>query len=145
MKKLVFFLFIMIFSILQSHNVFSQGKIGKVEEGDLFTITVKGYASKDLWLGCTINPDTYNEIDLQPQKVPKGNFAIKLDLSTGAVSSLMQGNTSIPYVVALWEEKISLRECEKRYGEGSEHCKWARKNKYQMEGRIDRYSGSYTP
>lgn len=145
MKKLFFYSFVFLSLMLNSNSVFSQGRITEVEDGDLFTITVKGYASKNLWLGCTVNPDTYNEVDLKPQEVPKGNFEIKFNLSAGAASSLMQGNSSVPYVVALWEDKISLRECEKKYGEGSEKCKWARKNKYQMEGRVDRKAGSYTP
>jgi len=145
MIKLFIYLFAVTLFVLSSNPAFSQGKISEVEEGDLFTITVKGHASKDLWLGCTVNPDTYKELDLKPEKVRKGNFSINFNLSAGAVGSLMDGKSSVPYVVALWEEKISLNECEKKYGKGSEKCKWARKNKYQMEGRVDRYSGSYTP
>jgi hypothetical protein len=103
--------------LLQSHDVFSQSRIIKVEDGDLYTIIVKGFASEKLWIGCTVNPDTYSEIDLKPEQVPQGEFTVKFNLSTGAGNSLMQGNTSVPYVVALWKERIriSLRECEKRY------------------------------
>jgi len=129
--------------LIQSHSVFSQSRIIKVEDSDLYTIIVRGFASEKLWIGCTVNPDTHSETDLKPQQVPQGEFTVKFNLSTGSVSSLMQGNTSVPYVVALWKERISLRECEKRYGKGSKQCKWARKNKYQLEDRIDRYTGRY--
>ncbi len=143
MKNFNYYLVVMVLFVFQSTSVFSQGKINKVIDGDLFTIVVKGYASEKLWIGCTINPDTYSEIDLKPKRVSKGNYEVSFNLSTGAANSLMRGNSSIPYVVALWEEKISLKECEKRYGKGSKQCKWARKNGYQFEGRIDRYSGRY--
>jgi hypothetical protein len=141
MKQFFYCLMSMSLIILQSQIAFSQGKISEVKDGGLLTIIVKGYASKDLWLGCTVNPDTYNAIDLKPQKIAQGSFSIKFYLKSLSASNVMEGG--IHYVVALWEEKISLKECEKRYGVGSKQCEWAKKNNYQMEGRIDRYSGEY--
>ena len=37
----------------------------------------------------------------------------------------------------------SLRKCEKKYGKSSDDCKWAKRNGFQMEGRLDRRKGTY--
>jgi len=141
MKNILVYLITLTLFILLSNLAFSQGRIIEVEDGDFYTIYVKGYASKNMWLGCTINPDSYNEVDLKPQKVTGGRFTISFNLSSGSISNVMKGKTT--YVVALWENKISLKQCKRKYGKGSERCKWARQNGFQMEGRVDRYSGSY--
>ena len=151
MKRRFYYSLTIICLLLGSSFIYSQGRITEVKKaGGLFpTIVVRGYASHTMWVGCTIHPDTYNEIDLDPQKVKKGNFEIVFDMSVGLTVGLVErakgGSSSIPYVVALWEKKINLRKCEKKYGKDAAECKWARKNGYQMEGRIDRHSGSYTP
>jgi hypothetical protein len=144
MKKLSSIIIIVIFSLLKSQFLYSQSTIARVTVDSGFKITIKGYASKDLWLGCTLNYDTYNETNLGALKVMKGNFSEQFNAYSALAKNLARGNSSIPYVVALWEEKINLRECEKRYGKGSERCKWARLNTYQLEGRVFRKTGELT-
>jgi hypothetical protein len=151
MKKYIYYSFAIVFLILNSNYIYSQSKITEIKKGDsLFpTIIVKGYASQKMWLGCTINPDTYSEVDLKPKKVKKGYFEIEFNMSAGLTAGLFErtkkGSSSIPYVVALWEDRINLRKCEKKYGKGADQCKWARKNGHQMEGRIDRRVGKLNP
>jgi hypothetical protein len=117
---------------------YSQGSISSITKTSGFKITVSGYASKELWLGCTINYDTYKELDLTPVKISKGSFSQEFDLYKGFANNIAGGDFTLPVAVALWQEKISLKECEQRYGKGSEKCKWARKNNYQLEGRVAR-------
>lgn len=141
MKNDSLFSLIVTFLFLMSQNGFSQGTINRVNKSNGYKISVKGSASKDLWLGCTVNPDTYNETNLTPIRISKGNFTVQFDLYKGMASNLRQANNTIPFVVALWEERINLRECEKKYGKGSDNCKWAKREGYQLEGRVFRKTG----
>ena len=119
------------------------GSFTKIDdEGNMGYLIVEVRGSGTFWVGCTVFPAGFGkyEVDLDAKKV-KGGESVKFNV----LSQMRTGNTSLDYVVALWEDKISLKKCEKKYGKNSERCKWARKNGYQMEGRLDRRQGTYKP
>ena len=134
----LFLLFIFILPVL---SFAGSGSFTKVDDdGNMGYLAVKVRGSGTFWVGCTVFPAGFGkyEVDLDAKKV-KGGGIVKFNI----LPHMRTGKRSLDYVVALWKDKISLRKCEKKYGKNSERCKWARKNGYQMEGRLDRRQGTY--
>jgi len=130
--------------IVVSGNI-ACGKEGVITEvdtkGTLWHIVVKVSGEGTLWVGCSVYPsgrENSYEVDLDPIKL-KGSGEVKFNIFP--YFSVHRGE--LDFVVALWEDKISLKECEKKYGKDSEKCKWARDMGFQMEGRLDSEEGTY--
>ncbi len=142
-NRTIFYMILIVVTILSGIAFGKSGRIVSVDDdGNGGYIIVKVRGEGTLWVGCTVYPAGHGkyEVDLKPVKVrgsdeAKFNVLPRMDFS----------KRSLDYVVALWEDKISLRKCKKKYGKGSDRCRWARKNGYQMEGRLDRKQGSYRP
>ena len=146
MKKQLSIVCIVIFGLF----VFGQtgfagdGRIIKVDdEGNGGYLVVDVRANKTVWVGCTVYPQGRGgyEQNLKPIEVKKGYGKAKFNV----LPRMDFTKRRLDYVVVLWEKKISLRKCEKKYGKGSSDCRWARSMGYQMDGRLDRREGSYTP
>ncbi|MFC1840732.1 hypothetical protein ACFL1N_14210 [Thermodesulfobacteriota bacterium] len=146
MKFKIFLIYILIvlFSfIFTSGPSAGNGRITNVDDdGNMGNIIVEVRGSGTLWVGCTIYPNGRGKYykDLEAKKVKGGG---KVSFNVLPHMSYSRGSTSLEYVVALWEGKISLRKCEKKYGKNSDECISARRNGYQMEGRLDRREGTY--
>jgi len=136
-------LIVLLFVIINGTSFAGSSRIVQVDDdGNMGYILVKVSGSGTLWVGCTVYPAGFGkyEVNLDAQKI-KGNGVAKFYV----LPRMRPSESGLDYVVALWEDKISLRECEKKYGKGSERCRWARSIGYQMEGRLDRKQGSYKP
>ena len=131
---------ISIFLMLASVAIAGSGRIAK-HYGKLTNLIVEVQGSGTVWIGCTVHK--YGEKDLKPQKMSAPGV-VKFDFSEWYAdpSTIMDG---VKYTVAVWQDKISKRECYKKYGDGSEKCRWAEKNGYQMEGRLDSQTGNFKP
>ncbi|MBZ0271358.1 hypothetical protein K8I61_04935 [bacterium] len=111
--------------------------------GDII-VEIEGTGS--YWVGCTVFPVGRGkyEVDLDAQKVSApGTVKFPAVSKAGGFNTLTGGG--LDYTVALWQDKISLKECEKKYGANSDSCQWAKSNGYQMEGRLDSREGKMTP
>lgn len=96
-----------------------------------------------LWVGCTVYPPG-GEVELPAVRV-SGSSTVKFNVQAVMANypmAIAQGGR-LHYVVALWQEKINLAQCERKYGKNSPNCQWARANGYQMEGRLDQREGDY--
>ena len=137
---------VLIFSLFILYNCSSftgNGRIFEVNNDEnMSNIIVKVHGNGTFWVGCTVFPSGFGKygVDLDAQKV-RGGSAVKFKVLPGVDI----GESRLDYVVGLWEDKIDLRECERKYGKGSHRCQWARKNGYQMEGLLDRKQGTFTP
>jgi len=145
-KVMMLIIFIFITHASSAYCGGSTGNITNIEDsGTMFKLIVSIRGKSTLWVGCTVYPPGYPpERDLKPKKI-KGSGTVTFNLAPFMANAdvIMQGY--LDYTVALWENKISLRKCEKKYGKGSERCQWAIKNGYQMEGRLDRRQGKLSP
>ncbi len=156
LKKLLLFVTL---GLTLSTNAIAQEIIGvkrKVEGGNIAVeALVKDAYQK--WLGCTIFPENEetkvlygNEINLEAKLVTKKykfqgadyegeNYHLlrfkwqPLNLLKLNLIPLIPGGYS--GTVALWNEKVSKRECAKRRGEPCSYCK---DQGYHLEGELDR-------
>jgi hypothetical protein len=143
LNRSFFYTILIIFTIFTGIASGESGRITNLDdEGNSRYIVVKVRGEGTLWVSCAVYPAGHGkyEVDLEPVEVHDSGEA-KFNL----LSKISLGKTSIDYVVELWEDKIGLRKCEKKYGKDSENCKWAIKNGYKMEGRLDRREGTYRP
>lgn len=142
--RLHLFLTLFCFSfVFPTFSLAGSGRIVQIDDkGNAGSIIVTVSGSGTLWVGCTVYASGRGGwgSDLDTQKV-KGSGEVRFNVS----HKLSPSKQRLDYVIALWEKKISLRECEKKYGKGSDNCKWARRNGYQMENRLDRREGAYKP
>ena len=137
--------FLLIFILINTPAGIAFGKSARIinidDSGNMgyLIVTVRGEGT--IWVGCTVYPAGQGmyEVNLDAIKV-RGSDKVKFMV----MPHVRTGKTDLDYIVALWEDKISLRECERKYGKGSENCKWAKSKGYQMEGRLDRREGTYT-
>ena len=136
---------LLIFILINTPAGIAFGKSGRItnidDSGNMGNIIVTIRGEGTLWVGCTVYPAGHGkyEVNLDAKKI-RGSGKVKFMV----MPRVRTGETDLDYIVALWEDKISLRKCEKKYGKGSERCKWARVKGYQMEGRLDRREGTYT-
>jgi hypothetical protein len=139
---LILTLFLVFLFFIPRLSFAGSGRFTKVDDdGNMGYLVVEVSGRGTLWVGCTVFPAGFGkyEVDLDAKKVTNGG-TVKFNF----LPKMRAGNTALDYVVALWEDKISLRKCEKIYGKNSERCKWARGEMgYQMEGRLDRRQGTY--
>ena len=130
--------------ILSGSIAFGQdGKISEVHDyGNWGYLIVNIRGEGTLWVGCTVYPSGLKNkgVDFKPVEV-KGDSEAKINV----FSEMNSYDERLEYVVTLWKDKISLKECEKKHGKGSKHCEGARRNGFQMEGPLDRKQGIYQP
>lgn len=143
LNKSIFYTILIIFTIFTGIVSGDSGRITSLaDDGNSRYIVVKVRGEGTLWVVCTVYPAGHGKykVDLEPVEVRDSG-----DAKFNLLSKISSGKTSIDYVVSLWEDKINLQKCEKKYGKDSDNCKRARRNGYQMEGRLDRREGTYRP
>ncbi len=112
---------ILLFAGISSKSFSQEVKVEKIGGNDSFA-RVTGFAPKKVWLGVTVVVDG-KEQDYQVVEV-KGKFTKDYNLKS-LLDMANAANSSIKWIVCLWEKKVNNCGCQ--------YCK---RNGYHMEGRI---------
>jgi hypothetical protein len=154
MKNLMFILMAIGFVL----NLSAQNSIvALINKPDEMQIRATVRTDKTMYVGLTINPDTKNEINFRGEKVHSGISYVDFDVSkihrnSNSLKRVFTDpenyakneivNEELPYVVALWENKVNIINCTLDNGKPCRYCK---KRGYHLEGRIDRETAGYSP
>ena len=111
-------------------SVFAGGRIIDVKSSSgVQAIITYEVTSGKLWLAWSYEMNG-RMIDYKPVAVKKGT-------RTKVVSLPMDPGSTGTLHISLWNKKVSSRKCAKQ--NGGTACQYCKKNKYHMEGRVDRY------
>ena len=108
-------------------------------------LIVKVSGRGTVWVGLTIDPG--REIDLAPVRIWPEHPGIAIARFSGIELAAHLADRvpqeGFDYVVTLWRERISPRNCRRPFGRGSERCAPAERSGFRMEGRLDEWEGRY--